>query len=90
MIHAVAMTAQQRPASLRLNSEVIREAMRSQGIPSQERLAEEIGVGRATVVRALSGRTSPSGTVLAGLRLRLDLSLDELAEAVPPPARKSA
>lgn len=64
--------------------------MRSHAIPSQERLAEEIGVGRATVVRAMSGRTSPSGAVLAGLRLRLGLSLDELAEAVPPGKRKTS
>lgn len=76
-----------RPATLRLNADVVRNRMRSLGITSQERLADEISVGRATVVRAMSGRTAPGDALLAGLALRLGVSLNELAVVVDPEAR---
>lgn len=84
------MTTLRRAASLRLNADAVRAAMASHGITSQEQLAEETGVGRATVVRAMSGRQPPGDALLAGLRLRLGLSLDDLAEVIPPPRRKAA
>lgn len=84
------MATQQRAATLRLNSETVRAAMRSHGITSQEQLADEIGVGRATVVRAMNGRAAPGGALLAGLALRLGLSLDDLAEVVKPRRRRAA
>ncbi len=57
--------------------------MARRGLRTQEQLAQEIGVGRATVVRAFSGRTPPGDAVIAGLRLRLGLSLDQIVEVVP-------
>lgn len=76
-----------RPATLRLRAEVIRTAMASHGISSQEQLAEEIGVGRATVVRAFAG-DAPGSALIAGIRLRLGLDLNDFLEVIP--ARKAA
>jgi transcriptional regulator with XRE-family HTH domain len=77
------------PATLRLRIDVLRAAMASHGVKSQDQLAREINVGRATVVRAFSGRTAPGDALIAGLRLRLGLSLDEFVEVIPA-TRKTA
>lgn len=53
------------------------------GITSREQLAQEIGVGRATVVRAFSRRSAPGEALLAGLRLRLGIPLDQIVDVVP-------
>jgi|GEM_PF-1270924 len=82
------MTTHQRAATLRLNVETVRGAMRSHGITSQEQLADEIGVGRATVVRAMTRRSAPGDALLAGLAVRLGLSLDDLAQVVAPRKRR--
>ncbi|MBO9556728.1 helix-turn-helix transcriptional regulator [Cellulomonas sp.] len=71
------------PATLRLRTDVLRAAMASHGVRTQEQLAQEIGVGRATVVRGFSGRKAPGDALIAGLRLRLGLSLDDFVEVVP-------
>jgi len=63
--------------------------MAAHGITSQDQLAEEITVGRATVVRAMSGRYPPGDGLLAGLSLRLGLSLDELCVVVNPRKRQN-
>lgn len=57
--------------------------MAARGITSQEQLAEVLGIGRATVIRAFAGTHSPGGSLIAGLQLRLGLPLDLIVEAVP-------
>lgn len=82
------MTTHQRAATLRLNVDVVKSAMRSHGITSQEQLADEVNVGRATVVRAMTRRAAPGDALLAGLALRLGLTLNDLCEVVTPPRRR--
>lgn len=82
----MAVMSTPRPPRLRLNTETVRVAMRSHGIASQQQLAEELGIGRATVVRAMTGRSAPGDVLLAGLAVRLGLSLNELATVVRPAA----
>ena len=71
-----------KPDTLRLRTDAIKGAMAVHGITSQEELANILGVGRATVIRAFSGGR-PGDALIAGLRLRLNLPLDLIVEAVP-------
>lgn len=64
--------------------------MTAHGIATQAQLAAELGLGRATVVRAMSRRTAPGEALMAGLSIRLGMRLDELAEVVPPARRQAA
>jgi len=76
-----------RRSTLRLRNDLVRAAMTSHGIGSKEQLAEELGVGRATVMRAFAGGT-PGPALIAGIRLRLGLDLDDFLEVIPD--RKTA
>lgn len=49
-------------------------------ISSLDALAFRLGVGRATVVRTMSGKQAPSARLLAALCVNLGLQLDALVE----------
>ncbi|MCW2092436.1 UNVERIFIED_ORG: hypothetical protein M2328_005716 [Rhodococcus erythropolis] len=67
---------------LKLRRDAIEAAMTVKGIGSTSDLATLIGAGRTTFFDAMAGRTWASESIVAGLRLRLEIPWDFIVEVV--------
>ncbi|QDH85074.1 helix-turn-helix DNA-binding domain protein [Gordonia phage Dardanus] len=80
-------------ATLRIDYDEVRKAMKRNGIRSVQTLADDwIGVSLSTLNRQLCGREAPTHAVIAGLVSRLGIRYDRLLvlhdDAVPPASSK--
>jgi len=69
---------------VKIDTAVVKAAMRRHRIPNYQSLADLLCVSYSTIKRQVTGKDAPSPTVLGGLHCRLGVSTDKVLIFIDP------